>query len=236
MNSILIRGRAGRRRLDYFLGVLLGRHTMWHFFQAAGLSQAEGETEQSETANPMHESSSCGGWARDSGDIIPLQAFFAALSHRRIVKTFCGERRRLLQNCFGNLSCKKSAYEMFCHRCHRVHMPRIWCERTPGAQAPGQGAGAPWSGRRALDGLELETAQGDLGDPVLLRREMDGCEWCFHCAASYHLWLPDYKPMYAANVEGAFNVIDAAGHAGCQRSSTPAPSGASACQKRSTAK
>ena len=51
----------------------------------------------------------------------------------------------------------------------------------------------------------------------LLRREMDGCDWCFHCAASYHLWLPDYKPMYAANVEGTFNVIDAAGHAGCQR-------------------
>jgi len=31
------------------------------------------------------------------------------------------------------------------------------------------------------------------------------------------LWLPDYKPMYAANVEGTFNVIEAAGHAGCQR-------------------
>jgi dihydroflavonol-4-reductase len=63
----------------------------------------------------------------------------------------------------------------------------------------------------------VELVAGDVSDPDLLRREMDGCDWCFHCAASYHLWLPDYKPMYIANVEGTFNVIAAAGHAGCQR-------------------
>jgi hypothetical protein len=26
--------------------------------------------------------------------------------------------------------------------------------------------------------------------------------WCFHVAASYHLWLPDYAPLYEANVAG----------------------------------
>jgi dihydroflavonol-4-reductase len=36
-------------------------------------------------------------------------------------------------------------------------------------------------------------------------------------AASYHLWLPDYAPMYAANVEGTRNVIRAAADAGCSR-------------------
>jgi len=46
---------------------------------------------------------------------------------------------------------------------------------------------------------------------------MDGCEWCFHVAASYHLWLRDYGPMYAANVEGTRNVIEAAADAGCAR-------------------
>ena len=46
---------------------------------------------------------------------------------------------------------------------------------------------------------------------------MRGCDWCFHVAASYHLWLRDYKPMYAANVEGTRNVIEAAASAGCSR-------------------
>ena len=46
---------------------------------------------------------------------------------------------------------------------------------------------------------------------------MDGCDWCFHVAASYHLWMRDYAPMYAANVEGTRNVLEAAGQAGCQR-------------------
>jgi dihydroflavonol-4-reductase len=75
----------------------------------------------------------------------------------------------------------------------------------------------PGSDQHGLAGLDVELAPGDLSDPALLRREMGECEWCFHCAASYHLWLPDYKPMYATNVEGTFNVIQAAGHAGCQR-------------------
>jgi len=46
---------------------------------------------------------------------------------------------------------------------------------------------------------------------------LKGCHWCFHVAASYHLWLKDYRPMYAANVEGTRNVLTAAGSAGCQR-------------------
>jgi dihydroflavonol-4-reductase len=70
---------------------------------------------------------------------------------------------------------------------------------------------------RGLAGAEVEYVNGDLSDRQLLRCEIDGCDWCFHCAASYHLWLPDYKPMYLTNVEGTFNVIEAAGHTGCQR-------------------
>jgi dihydroflavonol-4-reductase len=46
---------------------------------------------------------------------------------------------------------------------------------------------------------------------------MRGCDWCFHVAASYHLWLRDYAPMYAANVEGTRNVLEAAAAAGCRR-------------------
>jgi dihydroflavonol-4-reductase len=75
----------------------------------------------------------------------------------------------------------------------------------------------PESIRGAVAGLNAEIVAGGVGDRELLRRGMDGCAWCFHTAASYHLWLPDYKPMYETNVEGTRNVIEAAGHAGCQR-------------------
>ena len=75
----------------------------------------------------------------------------------------------------------------------------------------------PGSDRHGLMDAGWEWVTGDVNDLQLLRREMAGCDWCFHCAASYYLWLPDYKPMYVANVEGTFNVIESAGQAGCQR-------------------
>jgi dihydroflavonol-4-reductase len=75
----------------------------------------------------------------------------------------------------------------------------------------------PRSDLRGLRGAEFERVEGDLSDGVRLKAAMRGCDWCFHVAASYHLWLRDYRPMYAANVEGTRNVIEAAGGAGCQR-------------------
>lgn len=70
---------------------------------------------------------------------------------------------------------------------------------------------------RGLMGQKYERVTGDVSDRDLLAREMDGCDWCFHLAASYHLWMRDYAPMYAANVEGTRNVLEAAGKAGCRR-------------------
>lgn len=75
----------------------------------------------------------------------------------------------------------------------------------------------PQSERRGLAGVEYEAVAGDLSDRAALREAMRGSEWCFHVAASYHLWLRDYAPMYAANVEGTRNVMQAAGDAGCLR-------------------
>jgi dihydroflavonol-4-reductase len=68
---------------------------------------------------------------------------------------------------------------------------------------------------RGLADADFERVTGDVLDRKLLEREIAGCDWCFHVAASYHLWLPDYAPMYAANVEGTRNAIEAAGKAGC---------------------
>jgi dihydroflavonol-4-reductase len=73
------------------------------------------------------------------------------------------------------------------------------------------------SDARGLAGAEFERVTGDVSDLALLERGMRGCDWCFHVAASYHLWLRDYAPMYAANVEGTRNVIEAAAQAGCSR-------------------
>lgn len=70
---------------------------------------------------------------------------------------------------------------------------------------------------RGLEGAQYEWVEGGLSDFDLLVDAMRGCDWCFHVAASYHLWLRDYAPMYAANVEGTRNVLSAAAQAGCSR-------------------
>ena len=68
-----------------------------------------------------------------------------------------------------------------------------------------------------LAGLDFERINGDLADRPACAAAMRGCDWCFHAAASYHLWLPDYAPMYAANVDGTRNILEAAAAAGCSR-------------------
>jgi dihydroflavonol-4-reductase len=73
------------------------------------------------------------------------------------------------------------------------------------------------SDTRGLAGAEFEMVEGDVSNKELLHREIRGCDWCFHVAASYHLWLRNYAPMYATNVEGTRNVLEAAASAGCAR-------------------
>jgi dihydroflavonol-4-reductase len=68
---------------------------------------------------------------------------------------------------------------------------------------------------RGLAGAPFARVTGDVSDRKLLEREIAGCDWCFHVAASYQLWMRDYAPMYAANVEGTRNVLAAAGQVGC---------------------
>lgn len=73
------------------------------------------------------------------------------------------------------------------------------------------------SDTRGLAGVQFERVSGDVSDRELLRTAMRGCDWCFHVAASYHLWLRDYAPMFAANVAGTRNVLEAAAQAGVSR-------------------
>jgi dihydroflavonol-4-reductase len=75
----------------------------------------------------------------------------------------------------------------------------------------------PESDGRGLAGADFERVPGDLLDRNALERGMKNCDWCFHVAASYQLWMRDYAPMYATNVAGTRNVLEAAGKAGCSR-------------------
>lgn len=73
------------------------------------------------------------------------------------------------------------------------------------------------SSKKAIDGLNVELVYGDLLDKNRLENLIRGCDWCFHVAASYHLWMKDYRQMYETNVEGTRNVIQSAINAGCSR-------------------
>jgi dihydroflavonol-4-reductase len=65
--------------------------------------------------------------------------------------------------------------------------------------------------------LRAEIAQGDLRDPGSLKNAMMGCEFVFHVAADYRLWVRDPEEMYRANVEGTRSIIEAAQESGVRR-------------------
>lgn len=75
----------------------------------------------------------------------------------------------------------------------------------------------PGSDRRNLRGLGLECAAGDIRDPDSLASAMAGCRHVFHVAADYRLWVRRPREMYATNVQGSLNVLEAAHRAGVQR-------------------
>jgi len=68
----------------------------------------------------------------------------------------------------------------------------------------------PTSNLKNLEGLQAETATGDLRDPASLEKAMAGCEAVFHVAADYRLWVRDPAEMYRSNVEGTRAILEAA--------------------------
>ncbi len=69
----------------------------------------------------------------------------------------------------------------------------------------------------ALKGVECERVIGDLRDRDSIIRAAKGCEEIYHVAADYRLWVEDEEPMYASNVLGTRNVLEAARRAGVRR-------------------
>jgi dihydroflavonol-4-reductase len=75
----------------------------------------------------------------------------------------------------------------------------------------------PGSNTRGLAGIPYEPVIGDITDVSTFKSALTGCDWCFHVAACYRLWMRNYQPMYEANVRGTRNVFRAAAQAGCSR-------------------
>jgi dihydroflavonol-4-reductase len=69
----------------------------------------------------------------------------------------------------------------------------------------------------ALDGLPVRRAVGDLTDLDSLRRGMENADTVFHCAADYRLYVESPAAMYASNVDGTRNVMQAAAERGVER-------------------
>jgi dihydroflavonol-4-reductase len=66
------------------------------------------------------------------------------------------------------------------------------------------------SDRRNLYGLDIELFEGDLRDGDSLEKGLAGCDTLFHAAADYRLWTRNPESMYAANVQGTRNILEAA--------------------------
>jgi dihydroflavonol-4-reductase len=75
----------------------------------------------------------------------------------------------------------------------------------------------PGGDRRALAGLAVEIAEGDLGDRASVRRAMGGVSTVFHVAADYRLWARNPQELYRTNVEGTRNLLQVASEAGVRR-------------------
>src|SRR5437870_4845589 len=73
------------------------------------------------------------------------------------------------------------------------------------------------SRRDNLEDLSVEFFTGDLRDLDSLKRAARGCHIVYHCAADYRLWCKNPADMYAANVKGTNNIMQAAFDEGIQR-------------------
>lgn len=86
-----------------------------------------------------------------------------------------------------------------------------------GAGFPVRALARPNSPRFHLGDLDLEFVEGDLRDADSVVRAVKGARYVFHVAADYRLWARDPREIFAANVDGTRNVMQAALRAGVER-------------------
>ncbi len=73
------------------------------------------------------------------------------------------------------------------------------------------------SPRAHLAGLELDYFEGDLRDRKSVERATAGMRYIFHVAADYRLWARHPGEIFASNVEGTLNLMEAALRSGVER-------------------
>jgi dihydroflavonol-4-reductase len=73
------------------------------------------------------------------------------------------------------------------------------------------------SDRRNLAGLAVSLVEGSLEDSDSLRAAVTGCQFLFHVAADYRLWVRDPAAMLRTNVDGTQSLMRAAMAAGVSR-------------------
>ena len=66
------------------------------------------------------------------------------------------------------------------------------------------------SSPKALHGLDVDQAVGDLRDRDGLAKAMSGCSEVYHVAADYRLWTRNPQELYDSNVSGTINLLKAA--------------------------
>jgi dihydroflavonol-4-reductase len=71
--------------------------------------------------------------------------------------------------------------------------------------------------RRAIEGLNVEVAEGDLREPPTLAQAFEGAQTVFHAAAHISLSTDNWADLTAVNVEGTRNVIEACRSRGVRR-------------------
>lgn len=69
----------------------------------------------------------------------------------------------------------------------------------------------------SLEGLDFEMVEGNVLDPVQLRKAMEGVDLVYHMAALVAITSDKYELMYRVNVEGTHNVIEACRDMGVRR-------------------
>lgn len=73
------------------------------------------------------------------------------------------------------------------------------------------------SNLKNLEGLSVESVEGDLQDVASLRQALRGCQQLYHVAAHYALWDKNPKVFYHVNVDGTKHLLQAAGDVGIER-------------------
>ena len=75
----------------------------------------------------------------------------------------------------------------------------------------------PGEDTKNLEGLDIETVEGNILDQDVVKDAVKGVDTIFHLAAIYAIWMKEWRNIYEVNIQGSRNVLWAARNAGIKR-------------------